>query len=376
MITALAGLLALVVAQGIGRFAFTPILPMMQEDAGVSLAEGGWLAAANYLGYLVGALWAMVQPARADRAIRAALAITSAATVAMAFAEGLVAWLALRALAGVSSAWVLIHISSWCAQALARLGRPALNGLVFAGVGTGIVLAGGLCLVLMTAGAGSRSAWLSLGAIGIVITVLVWPVVADSGNAEEHVSFAATRWTPDMVRLVACYSAFGIGYIIPATFVPVMAKQVVDDPAVFGWAWPLFGAAAAASTLLAGALERVFSGRRLWMASACVMALGVASPLVIGGLAGILACALLVGSTFVVATLAGVQVARETAGRAAQVLLAAMTAAFAASQVAGPLVVSFLVQRSGGFGGALLLACGVLLASAVALALPLREKQD
>jgi predicted MFS family arabinose efflux permease len=375
MITALAGLLALVLAQGIGRFAFTPILPMMQDDAGVSLAEGGWLAAANYLGYLVGALWAMVQPARADRAIRAALAITSAATVAMAFTEGLIAWLALRALAGISSAWVLIHVSSWCVQALARLGRPALNGLVFAGVGTGIVLAGGLCLVLMTAGAGSRSAWLWLGAIGIVITVLVWPVVADSGSAEQNVSFAATRWTPDMVRLVACYSAFGIGYIIPATFVPVMAKQVVDDPAVFGWAWPLFGAAAAASTLLAGALERVFSGRRLWMASACVMALGVVSPLVLAGLAGILACALLVGSTFVVATLAGVQVARETAGRAAQVLLAAMTAAFAASQVAGPLIVSFLVQRSGGFGGALLLAGGVLLASAAALALPLREKQ-
>ena len=67
----MAGLLALALAQGIGRFAFTPILPIMQEDAGVSLAEGGWLAAANYLGYLVGALWAMVQPARSDHAIRA-----------------------------------------------------------------------------------------------------------------------------------------------------------------------------------------------------------------------------------------------------------------------------------------------------------------
>ena len=323
---------------------------MMQEDAGVSLAEGGWLAAANYLGYLVGALWAMVQRARADRAIRAALAITSAATLAMGFAEGLAAWLALRALAGVSSAWALIHMSSWCAQRLARLGRPALNGVVFAGVGAGVVLAGALCLALMTAGAGSRAAWLWLGADRRGASrAIVWPVVRDSESATASAAFAGYRWTPDTVRLVACYSAFGIGYIIPATFVPVMAKQVIDDPAVFGWAWPLFGAAAVASTLLAGALERVLSGRRLWMASACVMALGVAAPLVIGGLAGILACALLVGGTFVVATLAGVQVAREVAGGAAHVLVAAMTAAFAASQVAGPLVVSFLVERSGGF---------------------------
>ena len=61
---AFAGLAALAVAMGIGRFAFTPMLPMMQDDAGVSLAQGGYLASANYLGYLAGALWAM-RPARA-----------------------------------------------------------------------------------------------------------------------------------------------------------------------------------------------------------------------------------------------------------------------------------------------------------------------
>ncbi|HEX6156275.1 MAG TPA: YbfB/YjiJ family MFS transporter, partial [Burkholderiales bacterium] len=150
--------------------------------------------------------------------------------------------------------------------------------------------------------------------------------------------------------------------------------QVIDDPAVFGWAWPLFGAAAVASTLLAGALDRVLSGRRLWMASACVMALGVASPLFISGLGGILACALLVGGTFVVATLAGVQVAREVAGGAAHVLMAAMTASFAASQVIGPLIVSYFVQRPAGFGGALALAGVVLTASAAALLIPLQKK--
>ncbi len=366
-------MLALALAQGIGRFAFTPILPMMQEDAGVSLAQGGWLAAANYLGYLAGSLWAMVHRARPDRAIRAALAITAAATLAMGLVEGIAAWLALRALAGISSAWVLIHMASWCAQRLTRLGRPALNGIVFAGVGAGVILAGGLCLGLMTTGAGSRAAWLWLGAIGVLITAAVWPVVRESESAAAGAAFASYRWTPDTVRLVACYGAFGIGYIIPATFVPVMAKQVIQDPAVFGWAWPVFGAAATASTLLAGALARVLSGRRLWMASACVMALGVASPLVIDGLAGILACALLVGGTFVVATLAGVQVAHQVAGGAAHVLIAAMTAAFAVTQVAGPLVVSFLAARSAGFGGALVLACAALVASAIALMLPLRR---
>jgi hypothetical protein len=49
------GLIGLAVAMGIGRFAFTPLLPLMQQDAGVSLLQGSWLATANYVGYLVGA---------------------------------------------------------------------------------------------------------------------------------------------------------------------------------------------------------------------------------------------------------------------------------------------------------------------------------
>jgi predicted MFS family arabinose efflux permease len=344
---------------------------MMQQDAGLSLADGGRLAAANYIGYLFGALWAMVQPARTDYAVRASLAITAAATLAMAFVDGMLAYLALRALAGVSSAWVLIHVSSWCAARLALLGRPGLNGVVFAGVGGGIVFAGALCITLMTLGAGSRTAWVLLGLAGFLVTGAVWPVVKEARSAIK-VSLAGYHWTPDALRLVACYGAFGIGYIIPATFVPVMAKAVIDDPTIFGWAWPVFGAAAVASTLMAGAFERRLKGRRLWMMSTCVMAVGVASALFVDGLAGIIGCALLVGGTFVVATLAGVQVAREVAGARAYVLVAAMTAAFAASQIAGPLIVSFLAERSLGFGAALWSALLALLVSAAALTIPLR----
>ena len=93
---ALAGLAALAVAIGIGRFAFTPILPMMREDAGLSLAQGGWLASANYAGYLLGALWAAVQPARAAVAIRAGLVAIGIATLAMSLDVGMTGWAARR----------------------------------------------------------------------------------------------------------------------------------------------------------------------------------------------------------------------------------------------------------------------------------------
>src|SRR5882672_6312723 len=112
---AFTGLAALAAAMGIGRFAFTPLLPMMQDDTGVSLAQGGYLASANYLGYLAGALWAM-RPARPDFAIRAAMLAIALTTLAMGYAHGMPAWILLRALAGAASAWALVHVSSWALQ--------------------------------------------------------------------------------------------------------------------------------------------------------------------------------------------------------------------------------------------------------------------
>ena len=368
---AISGLAALAAAVGIGRFAFTPILPMMQEDFGVGAAQGGWLASINSVGYLVGALWAMVQPARPHHAIRAALLVTALATLAMGLIDGMAAWLVLRLVAGISCAWALIHVTSWCVERLTPLRKPVLNGTVFAGVGAGIVAAGALCLVLMRIAAGSHEAWITLGIVSLVMTGLVWPILGVSASASAARSGKGKYgWTPDAVRLVLCYGAFGLGYIIPATFVPFIAKQMIPDPAVFGWAWPIFGVAAACSTLFAARLMRAMGNRRLWMLGAFVMALGVASPLVLPPLAGIAAAALFVGGTFMVTTMAGIQEAREVAGAHASVLVAALTSAFATGQIVGPLLVSFLAGRPDGFAVALLIAFVLLIASVVALGVP------
>ncbi len=367
---AAAGLVALAVAMGVGRFAFTPILPMMQGDAGLSVAAGGWLASANYAGYLAGALSAIGVRLRAATAIRGGLVVIAVTTLGMGLGSDFVLWLVLRALAGVASAWVLVSVAAWCLERLAALRAPALNGTAFAGVGTGIAAAGVLCLALMHAGAGSTQAWIALGILSLIFTAVVWPVFGDgaSSSAPARSGGSRVRWDREAVRLVLCYGAFGFGYIIPATFLPVMAKQVVQDPAVFGWAWPVFGAAAAVSTLAAAALPKRVAGRRLWSLSQLVMAIGVALPVFWPGVAGIMLAALLVGGTFMVITMAGMQEARLVAGGHARALMAAMTAAFALGQIAGPLGVSAVAGARGGFGPALLAAALLLAASACALA--------
>jgi MFS family permease len=367
---ALSGLVALAVAIGIGRFAFTPILPMMQEDAGVSIATGGWLASANYLGYLAGALSVIWWRIAATIGIRVGLATIGLATLAMGLDHHLVVWLALRALAGVASAWVLIYVSAWALEHLAALNRPALGNTVYAGVGTGIALAGGLCLALMHIGAGSARAWIVLGVLSIVLSVAIWSVFPGSPGSPVSAERLADRgmgWDRESLRLVLCYGAFGFGYIIPATFLPVMAKEVIRDPTVFGWSWPLFGAAAMGSTLATAMLRSLVTTRRLWIASHLVMALGVVLPVVWSGIVPIMLAALLVGGTFMVITMVGMQEARSVGGARATGLMAALTSAFALGQIAGPISVSLVVGAGGNVSAALVIAGAVLVASAYAL---------
>ncbi len=373
---ALVGLAALAVAIGIGRFAFTPILPMMQEDFGLSVSEAGWLASANYMGYLVGALSAIGTRARSTVAIRAGLLVIGLSTLAMSLEHPFVLWVLLRAMAGFASAWVLVFVSTWALERLALLGRSRLSGTVYAGVGTGIVIAGGACLVVMSLHARSAGAWLSLGVISIAVTAVIWPLVRASPSCNPiPVPTASGIWSAEYRRLVLCYGAFGFGYIIPATFLPAMAKEIIPDPQLFGWAWPVFGAAAVVSTVFAAQLNQFLSHRAVWIGGHLVMALGVVTPLIVEGLPGIMIAALLVGGTFMVITMAGMQDARRVAGPHAHALMAAMTSAFALGQIVGPVIVSLLVQSTGGFAPALVLAASMLALSAISLQRKEKERE-
>lgn len=379
---ALAGAAALAVAMGIGRFAFTPVLPMMLQDGALGMVAGGWLASANYLGYLLGALSAMVLSVRPERAIHEGLAVIAVATLAMAGSHSFVVWMGLRLVAGVASAWVLISVSAWCMETLAVYQRPFLNSLVFAGVGSGIAVAGLLCIALTHWAAGWARAWMALGLLALTVTALIWrffvrhDAVVHANATQSAAPAAAWVWRADALRLVLCYGVFGFGYIIPATFLPVMAKSALQGSAAFGGSWPVFGMAAALSTLTVATLVRRWGNRRVWMFSQAVMAMGIALPVVSQNLVSIFAAALCVGGTFMVITLVALQEARRVAGPQARTLIAAMTSAFAAGQMIGPLTVSAAAATGAGFSGGLMVAAVLLAVSAVLLRNPASPNKE
>ncbi|MEJ8860054.1 YbfB/YjiJ family MFS transporter [Variovorax robiniae] len=370
-------MLALAIAMGIGRFAFTPMLPLMVRAGTVDVGAGGWLAAANYAGYLLGALTAARLPLTPQRIGLSSLAVIVLSTAAMGWSGSVAIWLLLRFVAGVASAWALVSTSVWCLGWLARLDRPAGAGVLYAGVGAGIALAGLYCWRAGVAGVLADRLWLQLGALALVglalVAVLMPREAPGQGAAADGSSAAMPTSSPESVPwgLVVSYGVLGFGYILPATFLPVLARAVVDDPAVFGAAWPVFGAAAALSTVFAGAALGGVPRRRVLAGSHVLMAFGCLLPVLHLSALSVLAAALLVGGTFMVATMAGMQEAKASSVGDPTRMLGRMTAAFAVGQMGGPVLSSMLSGKSESFGDlfiALTVGAAALMGSAVWLA--------
>ncbi len=372
-IYALAGLAALAVAMGVGRFAFTPLLPLMQADAGLTLTEGSWLAFANYLGYLVGALATIWMRTAPHLMVRSGLLATGLLTIAVGLVHGFVPWWLLRFATGVASAFVLVHAAGMTLERLTVAGRVQLFGVTFGGVGIGILLSGLACLALTLAGFDSSSIWITFGFAALAVTAMCWQAfgpmaVTHSAASVDRAATSTRRWGAAEWTLIIAYGLYGFGYIIPGTFMPVIARDLLGGAFASGWFWPMFGAAALAGTLLTG---RVTSAHQRLALVACyfVEALGVIFPVVLENVVGLALGSLLLGSAFVAITLLTLREARSMSANQSDAapLMGALSAAFGLGQLAGPPFASYLVVGLGGFGPSLAFASACLALGGAAL---------
>ncbi|GAA3987456.1 YbfB/YjiJ family MFS transporter [Comamonas faecalis] len=381
---ALAGMLALAVAMGVGRFAFTPLLPMMMDDGVVTLTSGSWLATANYIGYLVGALACMAFPWVAPalyrcwhpaRLARVGLVATVVLTVAMA-APLQATWPTLRFAAGVASAVVLLNVASWCMVRLTVLGQPALGGLIFSGPGVGIVLTGLAASAMVALDWRAATAWAVFGVLSVLLCLLVWPVV--QGRAAKTLPTAPARHAqgasedasvPARALHALAYGLAGLGYIVTATFLPVIARTAL--PAGSPWPdlfWPIFGAGVAVGAALSTRAPMAWDRRWLLMLAYLMQALGIGVGLWWPTPAGFAASSLLLGLPFTAITFYGLQEARRIWPSSADSNTSLITAVYGLGQIIGPPMVAWLLGRgtqAEGFAWGLSLAAAALVAGAL-----------
>ncbi|WP_394840267.1 YbfB/YjiJ family MFS transporter [Pendulispora rubella] len=354
---AFAGLTVLAISLGIGRFLLTPLMPLMQADAGLGLVTGGWLASLNNAGYLAGALLCAlgVIPARAP--LRSALLIIALTTLGMGLGASPALWVALRIVAGITSAVLIVHGISWGMVRLRAAGRVDLEAVLFTGPGVGIAISGLLVALLRPHGVPSAWLWIGFGLLCAIFTGAVWrDLSAPEPPPPKDTSLQAVRdpaWP-----LIALYGLLGFSYVIPATFLPLIADTQLHLPRVREWFWPVYGVATTLTTLgLARWPERLGNYVALGVVSFAMLAgelLCAWWPSAIGLLLG----TVLLGAVMMPMVVFVMREARRLAPRNPTRLIASLTVVFGIGQIAGPLVAAWLAERQHSFTAPLVLAAG------------------
>lgn len=357
------GAATLMLAMGLGRFAFTALLPEMQAAARFSDAEAGLMASLNLAAYLGGVIWAgRARPEARASLLRLALGGAVVAIAAMGLPLGVLGWDAVRILAGATSGLLFVLATAFVLESGAALG-PSGAALHFAGVGTGIAFSG---LVAATIG-DWRAGWGVLALVGLALAV------AGHGLPGRRATAAATgtaarvsmRWSAVFVVLAAAYALEGYGYIVSGTFLVAILRRLPETAGLAPYAWVLAGLAAIVSPVVWSRAAHRFGAWRALALAYAIQAVGIAAPLT-ETVGGALFSAASFGFTFIGITGVSIGLAARLQPGATGAATAAITVGYGVGQVVGPWSAGVLAGSGGGFAVPLVLAAGAVAVSAAA----------
>lgn len=349
----LGGFLALASAMGIGRFVYTPILPEMVADLGLSASAAGLIASANFLGYLLGALAAALPRFTAARRrwMLVGLLCSALSTGAMALTTALPAFVLLRFIGGVASAYVLVFSAALVMERLAEMNKAGLAGYQFAGVGTGIALSAIVVGRLAAGGYGWTWQWIAGGLLSLAACLAVALMIgaAPQRAQAQNAGGGGNGLKAPMVALVLSYGLFGFGYVITATFLVQLVRTNAAIAPIEPVIWVIVGLAAIPSVAIWSAVGRRFGAAAGYALACLVEAAGVLASVLWVSPPGTVLAAILLGGTFVGITVLGFVVVRRLATGDLARTIALMTAAFGLGQIVGPILAGWAHDLTGSF---------------------------
>lgn len=366
--TAIAGALAMATAMGFGRFSFTPILPGMIAGLGLSSTQAGVIAAANFSGYLAGAVagaygWA----AGRERVIGLlSLLLTVLLLAGMGLSSSIAVFVVLRFLAGLASAFAMIFLTSIVLAHAARAGSEAVQSAHFGGVGFGIAASSLMVMLVGLSGGDWRADWLIGAAVaGAMVLAVLLLLPRTPVHAAKIPREPPLVWDRALVLTTLSYGLFGFGYVVTATFIVTMARLGNSGAAVEFLTWFVTGLAAAASLFVWRPVMLRIGLGGAYLVGLLIEAAGVLASVLLEPPAAPIIGGALLGATFMIITAYGLRLGRTLSPQSPRRVLAFMTAAFGIGQILGPLVAGWLAARTGSFSAPSLVAALVLLLSAV-----------
>ncbi len=358
---AFGGLLALAVAVGIGRFVYTPILPFMVEALGLTKGQAGWIASANYAGYMLGALAASSPWLPGSRRIWMiwALLICVVTTAAIGLLDAVWAFMAVRFIGGLASAFAFVYASALVVERLIKIGRGGLSAVHFGGVGIGITLSALIVSGTVWAGGDWRGQWYGAATVSLIAALLVFFLVPEQHG--ETIKREKGVFKPGLFPLIFAYGLFGFGYVITATFLMAIVRDTETARQLEPVIWLVVGLTGAPSVAFWLWISRRLGVLNTFALACLAEAIGVCASVLWVSPVSLVISGMLLGGTFIALTALGLVGARTfTTGDPRQVV-GWMTAAFGAGQIIGPTFAGSLFDASGSFLFSSLVAVAALL---------------
>ena len=366
------GVFALFIAMSIGRFAYTPILPFMQQDTDFSTRFAGYLASSNYAGYLVGAVIASIIPLKRHRAIflRITIIMSILLTLVMGLTYSHTVWMVWRFLSGITSALVFVLASSLILDQLAKQRKLSLVGIMYGGVGLGIFVSG-LLVPLLIKNFQYEGAWIGLAGLAAVLSIIVFLTVKEDhtepavASAPEPSTTSKTpKWLP---WLLVAYGLEGLGYIVTGTFIVAIAEHT---PAFSGNAtsvWVIVGLAAIPSCVIWAYFGSNYGYMLSLMILLIIQSIGIALPALSDSSTSFYVSAILFGATFMGVTTLATAFARNKNPHGSARVIAIMTTIYALGQMIGPSIAGVLATETESYSLALVGAASVVFVGALFL---------
>jgi predicted MFS family arabinose efflux permease len=341
----MAGLSATLLGVGLQRFAYAPLLPAMVQAGWLGAGPAGTLGAANFGGYLAGALAAPWIGRRLDMrwALRGAMLLATAC-FALCAVRGSLGWfLPWRTLAGIAGGVLMVLAGPAVQASVPSSVRGLVAGVMFAGPGTGIVV--GAAIVPLLLPAGLPLAWLALAAAGLLLTALSW---TRWPNVPAPPRTHRPGLQSDTGRLVLLYALSAVAATPHMAWWPdFIVRGLGRGTGEGAMSWLLFGAAAAGGPTVCGRLADRLGTPRAMLAALLVQEVGVAMPLLSRSMPLLVLSPILSGATALGLTGLALMRARELAGDGAPGVWRMCTVAWAAAQTASGFGLAWLYAATG-----------------------------
>jgi predicted MFS family arabinose efflux permease len=362
-------------AMGISRFGFTPIIPLMQRDIGVTEWDIAVMASANYLGYLIGAYISRKQWVRNHLRVWLGGGIVASILllIAMPLTLNDLLWSLLRLLSGFLSAILFVVASS----VTLGQGRSDWAGYLYSGVGIGIAFTG-IFVPMFDSVGGWTASWQGLALGGSIFGIVAWYTLAKASRSEAGES-GQIRTQDKFVRdyewyvLLISYGLEGIGYIITATFIVQMIKSMPELSPIASQSWILIGLAAAPSAYLWAQIAKKTSIKVSLLLAYGVQALGIILPVIIPSQVSTLVGGALFGGTFMGITSLTITLASRVRPKAQLQAIGELTTIYALGQIIGPIVAAYLQRNFNIAAPSLFAVVMLILALLVLMTLPIKE---